>query len=56
MPLFFVNFYLLVPKIDICLKYIFGQKIPKAAIVGGTGDHLGMQIHTYIKTTGMCES
>ena len=47
-PLSFVNLYSLVPKIEICPKYFFGQKIPKAAIVvvGGTGNHLGMQIHT----------
>jgi hypothetical protein len=31
-PLFFQLVYLLVPKIEICVKY-FGQKLPKAAIV-----------------------
>ena len=33
MPLFYHIFYLLVPKIKICLKYFFGQKYPKVAII-----------------------
>ena len=32
-PLFFLIFYLMVLKIKICLKYFFGQKFSKAAIV-----------------------
>ena len=33
-PLFFINSYSLVPKVEICLKYIlFGQKSPKAVIM-----------------------
>ena len=43
--LFFLVSYSLVPKIEICLKYFFGQKFPIAGRVG-VGDHLGMQIHT----------
>ena len=39
-PLFFINSYSLVPKVEICLKYIlFGQKSQKAAIMNWWVDY-----------------
>ena len=32
-PLFYLIYYSLVPKIEICLKYFLDKKFPKAAIV-----------------------
>ena len=33
MAIFFQNSYMLVPKIEVCLKYFLGKKFSKAAIV-----------------------
>ena len=37
--LFFLFFYSFVPKIEICLETLFGQKSPKKAIAGQQRQH-----------------